>query len=254
MRTRRSKSPTLYPFLLSGRLTHENEGVKWYVISTILMAVGIVVLWVHWLNATMGGGSHRPSAGLPPTAPLVMVQQPIQPATVRATPYRMWGGSATAAATPVVTPTLAGSPVAMRVTPAPAAVVPTPLPPPTATTTPAPRQVQVMVRAYWPDDSPNWCLTWDEDGERCLSPLFSGDDWHALIGQAWACDIRWYGDELDVPGIGRGRCLDVGETFTCTGDESLCTVGLLSPLPVGEDDVIYLGYLHGDGDRWQPVG
>ncbi len=244
--------------MLSGRLTHENEGVKLYVISTIVMAVGIVVLWVHWLNAEMGGGA-RSAAGLPPTAPLVMVQQPAPPETVRATPYRMWGGSAIATAAPEETPAPVGSPVAAdrflsTLTPVPVVAMPTWTPSPLpATATPAPRQVQVVVRAYWPDDSPDWCLTWDDD-RGCISPLFSGDDWRALTGQAWACDIRWYGYELEVPGIGRGRCLDVGQTFTCTDDEALCTVGLLSALPLGDEHVIYLGYLYGDWGRWQPVG
>jgi hypothetical protein len=114
--------------------------------------------------------------------------------------------------------------------------------------------VVLEVRTYWPDDSPDWCLRWDEARDGCVSALFSGDDWRGLAGRAWACDIRWYGRELEVPGIGRARCLDVGETFVCNRDETWCVVGLVSRVPVGEPNVIYTGYLYGDWGHFAPVG
>jgi hypothetical protein len=225
LKTRRSKSPTLYPFLLTGRLTHESEGAKAYVFFTLVVAVLVVVLWVQWLNAKMGGG--RPHAV--PATPAVSVSGGVQIPVTRATPYRL--GLETTTPTPAPTRT-AALPVEVRVTPAPS-VTPRPTAAPVVTLTPNPtptpagERVQVILSTYWPDDGPDWCLTWDEEGEKCVSPLTSGDDFRAYAGRAFACDPEWLGHTLVIPALQMVYpCLDTGISFVCEGGP--CTVGLLS--------------------------
>ncbi len=193
----------------------------------------------------------------------MLVGQPTPAAAVpRPTLWRVQADSG--AAQPVWEP---GGPVVAAPTPTPLAVgiTPTPrpktgvpgaapphTPTPALSPTTAPDLVYVRVLAYWPDDGPDWCQVWDETAARCISPLFSGDDWRGLAGQALACDVRWYGQELDIPGVARARCLDVGETFVCNRNETACTVGLLSRTPLA-GDVLHAAYLYGH-TRPQPVG
>ena len=59
------KSQTLYPYLLTGKLTNESEGVKWYAFVTIAAGILLVVLWARWLNDRMGGGSRRDTGPAP---------------------------------------------------------------------------------------------------------------------------------------------------------------------------------------------
>jgi hypothetical protein len=222
LKMRRSKSPTLYPFLLTGRLTHESEGVKGYVFMTIFVAVAIVVLWVRWLNAEMGGGGSRRV----PATPAVSLSRGTEIPVTRATPYRL-GVEAT---TPTPAPTRPASmPVEVPVTPARLTPVPTVAATlfPTATPTPAGEPVQVILSTYWPDDGPDWCLTWDETEGRCVSPLTSGDDFRVYAGRAFACDPEWLGKTLVIPALHMVYpCLDTGVSFACEGGP--CMVGLLS--------------------------
>jgi hypothetical protein len=217
---RRSKSPTLYPFLLTGRLTHESEGVKSYVFMTIFVAVAMVVLWVRWLNAEMGGGGSRRV----PATPVVSLSRGTDIPATRATPYRLGLEKTTPAPTrtmpvPVEVPvTLTRT---MTLPPTPAPVVPTPTP------TPAGERVRIILSTYWPDDGPNWCLTWDEKEGRCVSPLTSGDNFRVFAGRAFACDPEWLEHTLVIPALNLAYpCLDTGVSFVCGGGP--CTVGLLS--------------------------
>ncbi len=223
--------------MLTGRLTHESEGAKAYVFFTILVAVMIVVLWVQWLNAKMGGGRPHQVAA----TPAVSVSGGVEIPVTRATPYRL-GVEAT---TPTLAPTrIAALPVEVPVTPARTM---TPLPPaapvvtvmPTPTPTPVGEQVQVILSTYWPDDGPDWCLTWEDS--RCVSPLTSGDDFRAYVGRAFACDPEWLGHTLVIPALQMVYpCLDTGISFACEGGP--CTVGLLSRQSK-EVMGIYEGYL-----------
>jgi hypothetical protein len=222
LKTRRSKSPTLYPFLLTGKLTHESEGAKAYVFFTLVVAVLVVVLWVQWLNAKMGGG--RPRAV--PASPAVSLSGGVEIPVTRATPYHL--GLETTTPTLTRTPAPVEMPVTAARTPT---MLPTPVPvvtvTPTPTPTPAGERVQVILSSYWPDDGPDWCLTWDEEGEQCISPLTSGDDFRLFAGRAFACDPEWLGHTLVIPALQMVYpCLDTGISFVCEGGP--CTVGLLS--------------------------
>lgn len=102
---------------------------------------------------------------------------------------------------------------------------PSPVPVVTPTSTPVPRSYLVRLSSYWPDDGPEWCLTW-EDG-RCVSPVTSGDDWRMLEGRALACDPAWLGRLVRIPALGLALpCLDTGVSFVCSWRE--CTVGVIS--------------------------
>lgn len=190
---------------------------------TIAVGVALVVLWVAWLNDEMGGGGRRQGSAM--RTPVLVLDGAAE--GVRATPYRLGGRRAT------VTPVASATPIVVTATPvrgtATPSAVPTPVPP---TVTPVPtsardERVQVRLSAYWPDDGPDWCLTWDAERDVCISPLTSGDDFRAYDGRAFACDEEWLGHVLVIPALGLALpCLDTGVSFACPGGP--CTVGLLA--------------------------
>lgn len=190
---------------------------------TIAVGVALVVLWVAWLNDTMGGGGKRQVAAT--RTPVLALGGAAE--GVRATPYQLGGKriTATPLPTPSPHPTATATPVRGTATPTPA---PTPVPP---TATPVPTaagdRVRVQLSTYWPDDGPDWCLTWDDERAVCVSPLTSGDAFRAYDGRAFACDGEWLGHVLVIPALGLALpCLDTGVSFECPGGP--CTVGLLA--------------------------
>lgn len=238
------RSQTLYPYLLTGKLTNESEGVKWYAFVTIAAGILLVVLWARWLNDRMGGGSRRDTG----PAPLVQLttDQPEATHSGMATPYQL---GKTATRTPesimispehTLTPTSTPRP-AITATWETMIMTDTPTFSPTDTSTPTGLWVWVYLTAYWPDDGPDWCLTWDDATERCISPLTSGDDFRPLEGQALACDPDWLGYTLTIPELDLVLpCLDTGVSFECVGGP--CTTGLVASnttVPFGE----YAAYL-----------
>lgn len=205
---------------------------------TIAVGVALVVLWVAWLNDEMGGGGKRQGAAT--RTPVLALGGASQGA--RATPYQLGGRRPTG--TPVPTP----SPVVVTATPVRSTAVPSAVPTPllpTVTPVPTPLGVWVWVRlsSYWPDDGPDWCLTWDAERGVCISPLTSGDDFRAYDGRAFACDPQWLGHVLAIPALGLALpCLDTGISFGCAGGP--CTVGLLArdhPQLGGDYDAILQG-------------
>ena len=219
----------------AGKLTNESEGVKWYAFVTIIAGVLLVVLWVQWLNSRMGGSSRREWPHSTPLLQLTPEQEPDTGHSGMATPYQL-GAKPTHTPLPTVTPYRLGPTRTPR--PAPTldvAGTPTSTPPPvvavtrtpTSTVTPDGRLVWVYLTTYWPDDGPDWCLTWNAATERCVSSLTSGNNFRLFEGQALACDSAWLGQTLTIPALGLELpCLDTGQSFRCVGGP--CTVGLLS--------------------------
>ena len=191
---------------------------------TIAVGVALVVLWVAWLNDEMGGGGRR--QGSAPRTPVLTLGGSAEGA--RATPYQLGGRRATA------TPVASATPIAVTATPVRELIPPSPVftPTTTPTVTPVPtsvrdERVQVRLSVYWPDDGPDWCLTWDAERDMCISPLTLGDDFRAYDGRALACDPEWLGHVLVIPALGLALpCLDTGVSFVCPGGP--CTVGLLA--------------------------
>lgn len=96
-----------------------------------------------------------------------------------------------------------------------------------ALSTPEPGQFigDVVYASYWPDDGPLWCADYDEGAERCVSPVTAGMGWRDVVNEAAACPAEWLGRLLDLPGVGRFRCLDTGPGARC--DAGYCSVYLL---------------------------
>jgi hypothetical protein len=220
--------------LLTGKLTHESEGAKGYVFVTIAIGVAVVVLWIQWLNAEMGGGGKRP------VSPYLRTATPVhgtgRQEGQRATPYILGGMHNTNTPIPTPSPVGLSSNLALTEFPSPVPRLPVVTVLPTATFTPSPtltftpvptgQPVFVVLSSYWPDEGPDWCLTWDESEERCISPLTSGDDFRVLDGQALACDPAWLGQTIVIPALSLSLpCLDTGASFTCGRDS--CSVGWL---------------------------
>lgn len=73
----------------------------------------------------------------------------------------------------------------------------------------------VVYASYWPDDGAMWCADYDVVAGRCVSPVTSGDAWRDVVGIAAACPAEWLGRDLELPGVGRYRCLDTGAGARC---------------------------------------
>lgn len=202
-----------------------------YVYVT-LVVIGVVSIgWVWWLDAAMGGGSREDDTGLIGLDTAFDATDAADYVRPTAISFRR------------DTPTVTRTPTPRSVRPSPTATrvrrtvvpvltnTPTPTltftPRPSLTPTPAGEQVFIRLARYWPDEGPDWCLTWDEESERCVSPLTSGDDFRTLDGQALACDPEWLGHTLVIPDLDLALpCLDIGISFQCEGGP--CDVGLLA--------------------------
>lgn len=95
----------------------------------------------------------------------------------------------------------------------------------TATPDPGVWVGDVVYVSYWPDDGPLWCADYDAVAARCVSPVTTGDAWRDVVDVAAACPGEWLGRELELPGVGRYRCLDTGPGARC--DTGYCSVYLL---------------------------
>jgi hypothetical protein len=206
------------------------------VYVTLVVLVAGVVGWLWWLDTAMGGGGSRGGAG-----GVVGLDTALTTADgaayARPTVFSFRQATRTVTHVPVVRTAVAtATPTRVRPTTVPVAT-PTPVVmSPTASPTPAGERVLVRLTTYWPDAGPDWCLTWDEELDRCVSPLTSGDAFRALNGRALACDAEWLGKTLVIPALDLVLpCLDTGISFQCAGGP--CTVGLLASLEVSFADV-----------------
>lgn len=204
----------------------ESEGVSWYLLFVLLVAFGVLGWWIHALFQ-LGSGPSGPNqwqrqqtataVALDVSTPYVrptMVSVPLVGPT--ATPYSVVALDLYASDVSLSADMMHQSSAdVMHLVPTPVrSVVP----------------FKAELRTYWPDDGPDWCLTWSESEDRCVSPVTDGRPWRDLVGIAAACPDVMLGGRVEVPGVGSWVCADTGVSAACFGD--VCSILVLT------DDVL----------------
>jgi len=234
-----AKPAHLFPYTTAER----RPGIRWWAIAMFVLAVAGMVWYVNTLLGVLGGAGRQArehaAGGLIPGLGEAIQTNPTPAAGI------LWGGEPLAVAdlgsvaervnvrrrseleraeevvvVAEVVDDLAGADEMLESVPE---VMPALLS--------EPEIVIIRLRSYWPDDGPDWCLQWDEEESRCLSPTTAGDDWRAGDGALLACPPQWLGCQLRIVTAGLELpCSDTGVSFGCTSRE--CAVGLVSS--VGE--------------------
>ena len=241
---RGSQKPAhLFPYTTAER----RPGIRWWAIAMFVLAVAGMVWYVNTLLGVLGGAGRQArehaAGGVFPGLGEALQANPTPG------PGILWGGE------PLAVADLGG--VAERVNvrrrselerAEEVVVVNDQIGEPTAISSAAevaadppdrlsePEIVIIRLRSYWPDDGPDWCLQWDEEEGRCLSPTTAGDDWRAGEGALLACPPQWLGCQLRIVSAGLDLpCSDTGVSFACSSRE--CAVGLVSS--AGEVDGLH---------------
>ncbi len=233
---RGSQKPAhLFPYTTAER----RPGIRWWAIAMFVLAVAGMVWYVNTLLGVLGGTGRQArehaAGGLIPGLGEAIQTNPTPAAGI------LWGGEPLAVAdlgsvaervnvrrrseleraeevvvVAEVVDDLAGADEMLESVPE---VMPALLS--------EPEIVIIRLRSYWPDDGPDWCLQWDEEESRCLSPTTAGDDWRAGDGALLACPPQWLGCQLRIVTAGLELpCSDTGVSFACNSRE--CAVGLVS--------------------------
>ncbi len=233
------KPAHLFPYTTAER----RPGIRWWAIAMFVLAVAGMVWYVNTLLGVLGGAGRQAqehaAGGLIPGLGEAMESNPTPAAGI------LWGGEPLAVADlgqvaervnvrrrseleRVEEVVVVGTVDNLAETGEVEVVL---MEPDSSALLSEPEIVIIRLRSYWPDDGPDWCLQWDEEEGRCLSPTTAGDDWRAGDGALLACPPQWLGCQLRIVTAGLELpCSDTGVSFACNSRE--CAVGLVSS--VGE--------------------